>query len=213
MRKAHGSVFLLPGVIPYSGNGIHLLFLKCSLMSVSLRKYSRSFHLWLSLAIFIPVLIVIASGLLLQVKKEFAWIQPPSQQASNNAPSLTFEAILNALKQAPQANLLEWQDIDRLDVRPAKGIIKVQGKNRWEVQLDAQSGEVLQVAFRRSDTIEAIHDGSWFFEGAKLWLFLPAAILLFILWVTGLVMLVTTLKSKYRKNKYQKIAAANQSKT
>lgn len=182
-------------------------------MSVSLRKYSRSFHLWLSLVIFIPVLIVIGSGLLLQVKKEFAWIQPPSQQAPNSAPSLTFDAILNALKQVPQANLLEWQDIDRLDVRPAKGIIKVQGKNHWEVQLDAQSGEVLQVAYRRSDTIEAIHDGSWFFEGAKLWLFLPAAILLFILWVTGLVMLVTTLKSKYRKNKYRRIAAANRSNT
>ena len=96
-----------------------------------------------------------------------------------------------------------WEDIDRLDVRPGKGIIKVRGKNHWEVQLNAQTGEVLQVAYRRTDTIEAIHDGSWFFEGAKLWLFLPAAILLFVLWVTGLVMLITTLKSKYRKQKYQ----------
>jgi hypothetical protein len=71
------------------------------------------------------------------------------------------------------------------------------------VQLNATNGEVLQVAYRRTDTIEAIHDGSWFFEGAKLWLFLPAAILLFILWLTGLVMLFTTLKSKYRKRYYR----------
>ena len=167
------------------------------------RKYSRSIHLWLSLVIFIPVIIVIASGLLLQVKKEFDWIQPPTQKVQKSAPTLPFEEVLNALKQVPQVNLNTWDDIDRLDVRPGKGIIKVRGKNHWEVQLDAQSGDVLHVAYRRTDTIEAIHDGSWFFEGAKLWLFLPAALLLFVLWVTGLVMLYTTLKSKYRKKKYR----------
>lgn len=172
-------------------------------MSVSFRKYSRSIHLWLSLVIFIPVIIVIASGLLLQVKKEFDWIQPPTQKAQNSRPTLSFDNVLNAVRQVPQANLNGWDDIDRLDVRPAKGIIKVRGKNHWEVQLNAQTGDVLQVAYRRTDTIEAIHDGSWFFDGAKLWLFLPAAILLFVLWVTGIVMLITTLKSKYRKNKYQ----------
>ncbi len=172
-------------------------------MSVSFRKYSRSIHLWLSLVIFIPVIIVIASGLLLQVKKEFDWIQPPTQKAQNSRPTLSFDNVLNAVRQVPQANLNDWDDIDRLDVRPAKGIIKVRGKNHWEVQLNAQTGDVLQVAYRRTDTIEAIHDGSWFFDGAKLWLFLPAAILLFVLWVTGIVMLFTTLKSKYRKNKYQ----------
>ncbi len=172
-------------------------------MSVSFRKSSRSIHLWLSLVIFIPVIIVIASGLLLQVKKEFDWIQPPTQKAQNSRPTLSFDNVLNAVRQVPQANLNDWDDIDRLDVRPAKGIIKVRGKNHWEVQLNAQTGDVLQVAYRRTDTIEAIHDGSWFFDGAKLWLFLPAAILLFVLWVTGIVMLITTLKSKYRKNKYQ----------
>ena len=170
------------------------------------RKYSRSIHLWLSLVIFIPVIIVIASGLLLQVKKEFDWIQPPTQKVQkgqNSAPTLPFEEVIDAVKQVPQVNLKTWDDIDRLDVRPGKGIIKVRGKNHWEVQLNAQSGDVLQVAYRRTDTIEAIHDGSWFFEDAKLLLFLPAALLLFVLWVTGLVMLYTTLKSKYRKKKYR----------
>ena len=170
------------------------------------RKYSRNIHLWLSLVIFIPVIIVIASGLLLQVKKEFDWIQPPTQKAQilpTNGPTISFDDVLQAVKQLPEVSLNSWDDIDRLDVRPSKGIIKVRGKNHWEVQLNAQNGDVLQVAYRRTDTIEAIHDGSWFFEGAKLWLFLPAALLLFVLWVTGLVMLYTTMKSKYRKNKFR----------
>lgn len=190
---------------------VFTLCFKCWLMSGSFRrygrKYSRSIHLWLSLVIFIPVIIVIASGLLLQVKKEFDWIQPPTQKvqhADRGIPTISFETLLTSVQQVSEANLKTWEDIDRLDVRPDKGIIKVRGKNHWEVQLDAQTGAVLQVAYRRTDTIEAIHDGSWFFQGAKLWLFLPAAILLFVLWITGLVMLITTLKSKYRKKKHRR---------
>ena len=172
-------------------------------MSTNLRKHSRSLHLWISLSIFIPVAIVIGSGLLLQVKKEFDWLQPPTQKIGQSAPTIEFEAIIQVLQTVPEAGLKSWDDIDRLDVRPSKGIIKVRGKNRWEVQLNAQTAEVLQVAYRRTDTIEAIHDGSWFFEGAKLWLFLPAAVLLFVLWITGMVMLITTLKSKYLKRHYR----------
>ena len=173
-------------------------------MSSTLRRLSRSLHLWLSLVIFIPVVIVIGSGLLLQVKKEFDWIQPPTQKLQSAAPSISFDDVLSAVQKVPQANIQTWGDIDRLDVRPSKGIIKVRGRNHWEVQLSASTAEVLQVAYRRTDTIEAIHDGSWFFEGAKLWLFLPVAIVLFILWLTGLVMLYTTLKSKYKKRYYQR---------
>lgn len=172
-------------------------------MSIKLRKTSRSLHLWISLGIFIPVLIVLASGLLLQVKKEFDWVQPPTQKGLSAAPMLSFEQVLAVAKEVPQAAITQWDDIDRLDVRPSKGIVKVRAKNHWEVQLDTQTGEVLHVAYRRTDTIEAIHDGSWFFEGAKLWLFLPAAILLLVLWITGMVMLITSLKSKYRKQHYR----------
>ncbi|WP_338518339.1 PepSY domain-containing protein [Alteromonas gracilis] len=172
-------------------------------MSSTLRRLSRSLHLWLSLVIFIPVVIVIGSGLLLQVKKEFDWIQPPTQKLQSAAPSMSFDDVLQAVQKVPQANIQTWDDIDRLDVRPSKGIIKIRGRNHWEVQINASTAEVLQVAYRRTDTIEAIHDGSWFFEGAKLWLFLPVAIVLFILWLTGLVMLYTTLKSKYKKRYYQ----------
>ncbi len=78
-----------------------------------------------------------------------------------------------------------WKDVDRLDVRPGQGVIKVQCKNRWEVQVDAASGEVLQVEYRRSDLIESLHDGSFFSDPAKLWVFLPCAVVVLGLWVTG----------------------------
>jgi len=54
-------------------------------------------------------------------------------------------------------------------------------KNNWEIQIDTQSGTILQQAYRRSDIIESIHDGSWFHDKVKLWIFLPTGIVLLIL--------------------------------
>lgn len=70
--------------------------------------------------------------------------------------------ILAATQAVPEAEVKSWNDIDRLDVRPGKEMLKVCCKNRWEVQLDAKTGSVLQVAYRRSDLIESIHDGRFF---------------------------------------------------
>ena len=73
---------------------------------------------------------------------------------------------------------------------PGRGIVKVQACNRTEVQVDLQTAEVLQVAYRRSDLIESLHDGSFFHDRVKLWIFLPVALLLLGLWVTGVYLFV-----------------------
>ena len=75
-----------------------------------------------------------------------------------------------------------------MDVRPDKGMTKVRSKNRWEIQLDSQTGMVLHAAYRRSDIFNDIHEGTWFFQGARLWIFLPSGIAVFILWITGMVL-------------------------
>lgn len=169
-----------------------------------LRKYSRQLHLWFSLTIFLPVVIVIVSGLLLQIKKQSDWVQPPTVNLGKTEPVVSFDSLLEHSRSVAELNVSQWQDIKRLDVRPGKGIVKVQSRNGWEAQLSLQDGHVQQVAYRRSDTIEAIHDGSWFFEGANLWLFLPAAILLLVLWMTGGVMLWHVLKGKYRQRQQRR---------
>jgi uncharacterized iron-regulated membrane protein len=54
-------------------------------------------------------------------------------------------------------------------------------------QVDLGTGRVLQTAYRRSDLIESIHDGSFFGgDWVKLGLFLPAGIVLLLLWLSGL---------------------------
>ena len=149
-------------------------------------KWNRKIHRWGSIVIALPLLLIIVTGVLLQLKKQSSWIQPPTVRGSSSEPTLTPAEVLVAVRAIPEARVSTWEDIDRLDVRPSKGIVKVRCMNRWEVQLDASTGEVLQSMMRRSDLIESLHDGSWFYDSVKLWIFLPVALILGGLWGTGL---------------------------
>lgn len=153
---------------------------------MSFARFNRKTHKWGSVVIALPILIVIISGILLLVRKEFSALQPPSQKGSANSPQISFEVILQKSTSVAKAEIASWQDIERLDVRPDKGIVKVRSKNGWEIQLDTANGEILQVMYRRSDWIESLHDGTFFHKSANLWLMLPSAIILLTLWLTGL---------------------------
>ena len=146
----------------------------------------RKLHKWGAVLSALPLLVIVASGILLQLKKDVAWIQPPTQAGAGSELSISFSRILEAARSVPEAGITGWDDVDRLDVRPDKGMVKVRGKNRQEVQVDTAAGEVLQVAYRRSDLIENIHDGSFLNGSAKLCLFLPTGVILLGLWATGL---------------------------
>ncbi len=149
------------------------------------RLANRQLHRRGALLVALPFLVVIVTGILLQAKKQLPWIQPPEHRTASAIPEIPFAAILAAAAKHPQTGITSWSDIDRLDVRPGKGIVKVIGRSRWEVQLDLATAEVLQVAYRRSDLIESLHDGSWFHPNAKLFLFLPAGVVVLVLWFTG----------------------------
>jgi uncharacterized iron-regulated membrane protein len=170
---------------------------------VKAKIVNRKVHRWAGIIIALPVIIIIVSGIILQVKKEFDWIQPPTQRGLSTELTISFEEILSVVSELPDIGLSTWNDIDRLDVRPGKGVIKVRGKNDWEVQIDSKTGDVLQVEVRRSDWIESIHDGSFFHELLKLWLFLPSAVVLAVMWGTGiyLFLLPYMLKKRSANNK------------
>jgi uncharacterized iron-regulated membrane protein len=152
---------------------------------MKLHSLNRKVHYWISIAVALPALVILCTGILLQMKKQFAWIQPAELRGSGREPTIEFSRILEICRTVPQAEISEWADINRIDVRPSRGMLKVWAQNNWEVQIDTATGRVLQVAYRRSDMIEAMHDGSWFHDSVKPWVFLPAGIILLLLWLTG----------------------------
>jgi len=160
---------------------------------------SRRLHRWGALLTALPLLLVIGTGLLLQVKKQVRWVQPTEQRTAVETPAIGWDLILSAAQTMPEAGVTGWGDIDRVDVRPSKGILKVITKSRWEAQLALADGALLQTAYRRSDLIEQLHDGSFFGDPMKYWVFLPAGILLFGLWLTGIYLwLLPTLTRRKR---------------
>jgi hypothetical protein len=168
---------------------------------MKLSKLNRDIHRWGSILIAAPVVVIVVTGVILQLKKESAWIQPPTRQGSGRELSLSFDQILAATRGVPEAEVDSWDDIERLDVRPGKGMLKVRCKNRWEVQLDTENGDILQVAYRRSDLIESIHDGGFFHDGFKLWVFLPTALILAALWATGIYLFILPYFARWKKRR------------
>ena len=165
---------------------------------MSYTRVNRKVHKWGSILVLIPLILVLITGILLLLRKEIPAIQPPTQAGISQSPSLAFNKVLAISKTVSEAQINDWQDVDRLDVRPAKGVIKVRSKNSWEIQLDAQTGNIMQVAYRRSDWLESLHDGTYFHKSANLWLILPCAIVLLILWVTGLYLFIYPYFRKWR---------------
>ena len=148
---------------------------------------NRKIHYWASFFAALPIVVIVASGLLLQAKKHWTWVQPAEQRGTGTAPRIDFEDVLASVQQIQEMHVRGWEDVNRLDVRPGRGVVKVWLNNGWEVQVDLGTGRVLQTAYRRSDLIETIHDGSVFGgDWTKLGLFLPAGIVLLVLWVSGL---------------------------
>ena len=160
----------------------------------------RKIHYWGSFSIALPLVIMIGAGLLLMVKKEFDWIQPPSQKGIERelVPMASMQDLFDAALTVEVAGFTRWDELQRADLKPGKGIIKFVSKTNWEVQVDTHTAEILSVAQRRSDVIESIHDGSFFADWVKLWVFLPAGIGLFVLWITG-IYLFTVAEFKKRR--------------
>lgn len=160
---------------------------------------NRKVHYWLALAVALPALVVFSSGILLQLKKQIPWVQPAEQRGGEGVPALSLPDILRIGAGVPEAGIRGWADIDRIDVRPARGMVKVVSRNRHEIQLDLRTGEVLQVAYRRSDLIESIHDGSWFHPVAKLGVFLPAGVILLVMLLSGAWLFVHPILARRRR--------------
>ena len=171
-------------------------------MTPNFKRLMRQVHYWLSLAVFLPAGIIFFAGIFLMLKKEIDWIQPSTSRgvAASQIPAITYEQMIEASRLHPEAGVMQWSDIDRIDIRADRGIAKIQAKSGWEIQLDTKTADVLNVAYRRSDLIESIHDGSFFSDRVKLYIFLPTGILLILMWGTGVYLFLLPRFRKKRKS-------------
>lgn len=129
-------------------------------------RVARKVHRATGACLFIFFFLTAISGLLLGWKKNTGGVLlADTSKGRSSDPAdwlhpetLTLQAI-NAAREHIEHDIKT--ELDRIDVRPDKGIAKFVFKDGyWGVQLDLSTGEVLHVERRRSDFIEDIHDGS-----------------------------------------------------
>ncbi len=131
----------------------------------TLRSF-RKIHRTTGALLFVFFFLVSISGLLLGWKKNSGGlILPKTVQgtSSNLSDSLSVDSLsknaFNYLHDSVSSNLSA--DIERIDLRPDKGIVKFVFQNHfWGLQLDGATGKLLQIERRNSDIIEGVHDGS-----------------------------------------------------
>ena len=126
----------------------------------------RKVHRITGLNLLIFVLVIAVSGILLGWKKNSnGYILPPTQKGTTTevANWLSFDSLKTVACQTMFDSVGPTLPvkINKIDARPDKGVVKFVFDGHYKgIQLDAATGEVLQVATRRSDLIENIHDGS-----------------------------------------------------
>ena len=154
--------------------------------SFNLMTFCHKYHLYMGLVVLLPCLVVLTSGIALQIRYEVLWVMPQLQTGTSTTPKLEFEQALAKAALLPRRGVTNWPDVWRIYVYPSRGIVSIRARNRQQIQLDAQTGELLDVSIRRTDLIEDIHEGKWL--GANLWLFLPIHIISIFLWLLGVIM-------------------------
>jgi hypothetical protein len=142
-------------------------------------------HLWLGVITTGIVIVLAISGILLNHKRPLGLMPDVAHE-----PSAAFEDAL------PMAELVRLAGIaapdaaaagiDRLDVRPRDGIMKVRFRDDsvTEVTIDINDGRILHTGLRNDVFLEKLHSGEIF--GAN-WVLLSdfAAVVLVLLVVTG----------------------------
>jgi uncharacterized iron-regulated membrane protein len=152
----------------------------------------RKYHRIISIFIFIPFLLVVMTGLLLQVRQVFEGIQPKAvaMEFLPNKPLLSLDDMVLASKIPPT-------EIDQIIYRPSKFHLAIRVKDGRELQLHPQTGEILKSAPRLTGLLIELHQGSFFTSISQYGIFLPTGIGVLFLLISGIV--IYPWKRKYEK--------------
>lgn len=164
------------------------------------RKLSRvSFylHLWLGVLVTVALVAISVTGILLNHKRGLGLMPDVAHE-----PTAPFEQAIPlerlayaALEAAPQEARGEWQPgdsvdiglIDRMDVRPRNGFVKVRLRDKasTEATVDINTGRVIHIGKRGDVFLEKLHSGEIFGGQPYVLLSDVAAIALMITLITG----------------------------
>lgn len=173
-------------------------------------RIHRRIHKVVSITFVVFLLVIGVTAILLAWKKEIQLIpKTQSTRVENSGDWISLEQMINIGQAFVKDSLGKSDLIDRVDVRPDKGIAKIVFKKHFtEIQIDGFSGEILSINQRNSDLVEKIHDGSILdflldsdAESSKIIYSTVTSLVLIFLCITGFYLWFNPRKMKRLKNK------------
>jgi uncharacterized iron-regulated membrane protein len=145
--------------------------------TVRRKRFTRAafyIHLWLGVVVTVALVAISVTGILLNHKRGLGLMPEVEHE-----PTGSFEQAISlermayaALEAAPQSARGEWKPgdpvdiglIDRMDVRPRNGFVKVRLRDKasMEMTVDIASGRVVHVGRRGDVFLEKLHSGEAF---------------------------------------------------
>lgn len=124
-------------------------------------RFYRKLHKWVAIPLLLFFLLTGVTGLLLGWKKQTGLLPPTKKgELAPTAQWISLDSIQNIAQHYAKTKG-ESPEIDRIDIRPQKGVAKIVFVNHFtELQIDCTNGEIVSESRRNSDIIEKIHDGS-----------------------------------------------------
>lgn len=146
---------------------------------LQLRKLHRILSIWVAL----PLSIMIVTGIILQLRNSFEYLQPETLKVKNevNAPLLTLDQVLDKMGDRKK-------EVEQIIYRPGKNNLSLRLKEELEVQMNPQTGEILKEAKRRTSFLIELHQGSFFTKYGQYGAFFPTALILFFLLISGVIL-------------------------
>ena len=161
----------------------------CSMLPMSKRRFARAMfysHLWGGVIATVLLIVISITGIVLNHKRGLNMMPDvPHEPTGSFAEALPMAELAAAAERAVSPEIA-GAGVDRMDVRPGDGIVKVRFDDQRvsEVTVDIVTARVLHVGERNDVFLEKLHSGEIFGDG---WVLLSdfGALLLILALITG----------------------------
>lgn len=132
----------------------------------TVRSFSRwtfHIHLWMGVVLTVLILVVSVTGVMLNHKRGLGLM--PDVESPPAAPFENALPLAELARRATEAvGAAGTAGVDRMDVRPADGIVKVRFSDLevHEATVDLATGQVIHVGLRNDVFLEKLHSGEIF---------------------------------------------------
>ena len=161
-------------------------------------------HLWLGVIFTAALIVISATGILLNHKRGLGLMPDvPHESSAPFTGSLPLDSLSTIALRAvalPNAEAPTLGDVDRMDVRPRDGFVKVRMRDAssTEVTVDVATGKVLHIGPRGDVFLEKLHSGE-IFGGRGILLSDAAAVVIVITIITGYWLWLTPKRRRFRE--------------